>query len=236
MRQFQTVATTPACSDGADNDGDGFVDHAGGDPGCDSPGDLGEHARTLPCDDGIDNDGDGLIDYVAGGGGDAECFASHDRSEAVNCSDGIDNDGDELLDLDDPDCTDPSDPLEAHDEDGDLVEDGLDNCPYEPNGTIPQADTGGVGLGSAPDGIGDACQCGDINNSGVADGIDYLLLNRSSLGLPPYGSLAGMPGFRKCNVNGGAGGVCDGIDGLLINRASLSLPPGIFQDCLAANP
>jgi len=35
------------------------------------------------------------------------------------CSDAFDNDGDGLIDLDDPDCTDPTDPLEAPDADGD---------------------------------------------------------------------------------------------------------------------
>jgi hypothetical protein len=65
MRQFQSVAPTPACQDGVDNDGDGLTDHAGGDPGCDSPTDLGEHAPGLQCDDSLDNDGDGLRDYPA---------------------------------------------------------------------------------------------------------------------------------------------------------------------------
>jgi len=63
MRQFQSVATVPQCQDGVDNDGDGFTDFAGGDIGCDSANDLGEHAATLVCDDGIDNDGDALWDF-----------------------------------------------------------------------------------------------------------------------------------------------------------------------------
>ena len=77
MRQFQTVATTPACQDGLDNDGDGLTDFAGGDPGCDSAGDLGEHAVGLPCDDSLDNDGDGLRDYPA----DPGCAAPDSPSE-----------------------------------------------------------------------------------------------------------------------------------------------------------
>ena len=63
MRQFQAVATVPNCADGADNDGDGLIDFAGSDPGCDDATDAGERSATLPCDDGIDNDGDGTTDY-----------------------------------------------------------------------------------------------------------------------------------------------------------------------------
>jgi hypothetical protein len=77
MRQFQTVATTPACSDGIDNDGDGATDFAGGDPGCDSATDGGEHAATLVCDDGIDNDGDGFADAAQ----DPGCAGPLDGSE-----------------------------------------------------------------------------------------------------------------------------------------------------------
>ena len=65
MRQFQSVATVPHCGDGLDNDGDGFTDFAGGDPGCVDALDAGERGPTLPCDDGLDNDGDALADYPA---------------------------------------------------------------------------------------------------------------------------------------------------------------------------
>ncbi len=77
MRQFEAVATTPACGDGADNDGDGLTDFAGGDPGCDAATDLGEHAPHLDCDDGIDNDGDGLADAAA----DPGCTGPADPAE-----------------------------------------------------------------------------------------------------------------------------------------------------------
>jgi spore coat protein A len=94
MRQFQAVATTPACSDGVDNDGDGFVDHAGGDPGCDSPGDLGEHAPTLPCDDGIDNDGDGFVDTADPACSSGSPYVPDPAAprEQTQCQDGINND------------------------------------------------------------------------------------------------------------------------------------------------
>ena len=74
------------------------------------------------------------------------------RAHAVcgPCSDGLDNDGDTLIDLDDPDCSDSVDPLEAPDVDEDLVEDDLDNCVEASNPS--QLDTDG-------DDFGNACDC-----------------------------------------------------------------------------
>jgi spore coat protein A len=108
MRQFQSVATVPACGDGLDNDGDGLVDHAGGDPGCSSADDLGEHAPSLPCDDGIDNDGDGFTDFVADGDGDGiadppgdpGCRNPSAASESPQCQDGVNNDAQTGTDFD----------------------------------------------------------------------------------------------------------------------------------------
>jgi len=64
--------------DGVDNDRDGFVDFAGGDPGCDSALDESEKSDTHPCDDGIDNDLDGHIDFRATDFGVAGLFATRD--------------------------------------------------------------------------------------------------------------------------------------------------------------
>jgi len=52
----------PQCSDGIDNDGDGFIDYPN-DPGCASPTSPTE---SPACQDGIDNDGDGGIDFDGG--------------------------------------------------------------------------------------------------------------------------------------------------------------------------
>lgn len=63
--QITDPAGIPACSDGADNDGDGFTDHPG-DAGCsapDDPDEAGSGPPTPECSDGIDNDGDGFTDY-----------------------------------------------------------------------------------------------------------------------------------------------------------------------------
>jgi spore coat protein A len=106
MRQFQAVVTTPACQDGIDNDGDGLIDFAGGDPGCESASDLGERAPHRVCDDGIDNDGDGLRDFTPDGDGDGiadppgdpGCRIAASNLEDPQCSDGRDNDGDGRID------------------------------------------------------------------------------------------------------------------------------------------
>jgi uncharacterized protein YkwD len=64
----------PECSDGVDNDGNGFTDTEDV-LRCDSPDDPVEQ---LPCEDGVDNDGDGLVDHPD----DPECMAPHQISES----------------------------------------------------------------------------------------------------------------------------------------------------------
>jgi streptogramin lyase len=95
----------PACSNGADDDGDGRRDYPV-DPGCAGPEDGTE---ATPCEDGLDNDRDGAVDAE-----DPGCDG-HDRlaSESPQCQDGIDNDGDGWFDHpDDPQCVSPSDNTE----------------------------------------------------------------------------------------------------------------------------
>jgi hypothetical protein len=123
--------------------------------------------------------------------------------------------------------------------DSDGVCDLVDNCLFEPNSG--QQNAGGVGLGSAPDGFGDACQCGDVNADGRVTGLDGTLAKRAALGLAPYPAGVGaLPAPNKCDVNGGATGDpvfrCSGLDGTLIQRASLGLPPGVQPVCMPAQP
>ena len=84
------------CSDGVDNDGDGWFD--GDDPDCTS---FGEEAGfgVYACNDSIDNDGDGYIDAA-----DDTCPNAVASTEAAECSDGLDNDTDGWIDEEDPDC------------------------------------------------------------------------------------------------------------------------------------
>jgi hypothetical protein len=102
-----------ACGDGIDNDGDGFTDYVGGDPGCADSEDLSENDPTLPCDDGADNDSDGRIDFdpltyaspgdrytAPAGSGDPGCQSPSYLTESPQCQDGIDNDADGNTDYD----------------------------------------------------------------------------------------------------------------------------------------
>jgi len=76
--------TSPACSDGLDNDGDGATDFPE-DLGCVSLTDDTEDSPTSPkCNDGRDNDGDGLADYP----NDPGCFAPAGDAEEDDCPDG----------------------------------------------------------------------------------------------------------------------------------------------------
>ncbi|RMG48965.1 MAG: hypothetical protein D6718_00620 [Acidobacteria bacterium] len=80
----------PACSDGADNDGDGAVDYPE-DYGCTSAADTSE-VGVRECGDGADNDGDGKIDQD-----DGNCSGPNDDAEN-RCGDGVREPGAEECD------------------------------------------------------------------------------------------------------------------------------------------
>ena len=71
-----TRRSSAPCADGADNDGDTFVDFPA-DPGCSSASDDSELNRVVACDDDVDNDGDGLADFPT----DAGCSSPADNDE-----------------------------------------------------------------------------------------------------------------------------------------------------------
>jgi hypothetical protein len=56
-----------------------------------------------------------------------------------------------------------------------------DNCPQIAN--ADQLDSGGVAT-TTPDGIGDACQCGDVTGNGIVNGQDANAVKRAALGDP----------------------------------------------------
>jgi hypothetical protein len=118
---------------------------------------------------------------------------------------------------------------ETVDTDGDTIPDQFDNCPFAPN--TDQKDSGGVGT-TTPDGIGDACQCGDVNNDGIVNVTDKTILSRSLAGLGPDFNVTAMPGFKKCSVT--SAGSCALVDNTIIARAIAALGPGIQQKCHAA--
>lgn len=103
--------TQSTCSDGVDNDRDGFTDFPA-DRGCSDIGDTSETSPNLPCDDGEDNDADALADTREGNYGDPGCGPDTSLAENPECDDDVDNDGDGAVDWDgdfgrhtpDPDC------------------------------------------------------------------------------------------------------------------------------------
>jgi hypothetical protein len=107
------------------------------------------------------------------------------------------------------------------DADVDGVIDRLDDCPFAADPL--QEDHGGIGSGSAPDGIGDACQCGDVNGDGSVTLTDAILITRSQL-VPATATLA-KPDL--CDVGGAAG--CGLADGVIVRRALLSPPTATIQ-------
>ncbi len=111
------------------------------------------------------------------------------------------------------------------DSDVDAWPDLLDNCPFAPN--EQQADAGGIGAGSTPDGIGDACQCGDPLSDGIIDADDVLLL-RLHLAFP---SIVLTPQeLEMCNRIA-VTGACGILEVTLLRRAIEGLAPGIGQTC-----
>ena len=104
----------------------------------------------------------------------------------------------------------------ADDWDADGVANAGDNCPYAAN--PDQSDHGGINS-SAPDGVGDACECGDVSGNGRINGQDANAIKRHSLG-------AGTPVFvAACNCDVSGNGSCNGQDAIAVQRAALGLSP-----------
>jgi len=113
------------------------------------------------------------------------------------------------------------------DDDQDGVCNATDNCPSVSN--PDQTDVGGVGSGSAPDGIGDACQCGDVSGDGRVTLGDAVTIQRSLL--QPPTAVPARP--QLCDVN--ASGSCSLGDAVVIRRALL-VPPAAAIQCPGAQP
>ena len=183
---------------GGDSDADGVDDSVDNCPFDVNPAQTDTDGDTLGdvCDTDDDNDG------------------VEDTSD--NCP--VDaNPGQEDLDADDV-----GDPCDG-DDDGDLILDNVDNCPFSSNPS--QEDNGGIGSGP-PDGIGDACQCGDVTGDGVVNSFDATMIKRQALGLAA--PLFDVPG--NCDVTDD--GACDSFDATVIIRTALGLSvPPLLQSC-----
>jgi hypothetical protein len=117
----------------------------------------------------------------------------------------------------------------SEDSDGDGIPDPADSCPYYPN--YPNVDTGGVGAGSGPDGIGDPCQCGDLTADGRVDP-DDLARYRAFLADPEGAPLTG-PDLLRCALAGETS-ACD-IRSVVLMARALALETGVLsQTCAAA--
>jgi hypothetical protein len=116
------------------------------------------------------------------------------------------------------------------DGDDDGVGDDCDNCRFFPN--PGQEDHGGFNTWE-PDGIGNACQCGDVNDAGRVDDLD-IDTYRDFL-VDPNGSPLSTAGQSKCSVIGSPTD-CDIADVVVLRRAlaTPSRPPGIAEVCEAA--
>ncbi len=127
-------------------------------------------------------------------------------------TDGIPDDGDRSGIVGDAPCT------------GGATASCDDNCPGEPN--PGQADTGGVAP-EGSNGIGDACECGDVDDDGDVDPAD-----RQQLREKLSAQIVDVTAPAKCGVvNDGA---CNVADASVIQRATDGLAPGIAPACAAA--
>ena len=116
------------CDDGADNDGDGYIDcddwDCDDDPAC---GGSGGGSGDEVCDDGADNDADGYTDCEDWDCDDDPACEGASGSDEV-CDDGADNDGDSYIDCDDFDCADDDACAEDCDDGIDNDADGYTDC------------------------------------------------------------------------------------------------------------
>jgi hypothetical protein len=101
------------------------------------------------------------------------------------------------------------------DRDADGVGNAADNCLFTPNGAQVDSDL---------DGIGDACECGDVNGDGFTNTVDALAIAR--------GEVSG--GQPSCDVDGD--GLCNTVDALKIARGEVTPADQFDQVCPAAGP
>jgi hypothetical protein len=119
--------------------------------------------------------------------------------------------------------------LSTEDTDRDGIANEFDNCPFVANAS--QADNGGLGFSTTADGIGNACQCGDVTGEGQVNDTDAAFIKRHALGLSA--PLFLVP--DNCDVSGD--GLCNGVDGTLIRHAAAGNSAPLFgQNCPNARP
>ncbi len=205
----------------ADSDNDGISDAAEDEDG-DGLYSLGEQlSGTSPLE--ADSDNDGLTDgfqYAYGLTGGADVDSDGDGltnlEEKIAGSNPMlaDTDGDGIIDGDEVSgCS--NDPL--NDIDGDGVCENIDNCPDFANSDQLDEwplDSMGQPLG---DGIGDACQCGDLDSNGQVNDADWNLINPTPGTAETIDSLINdlpLAGLERCDISGD--GLCTSADHTLL--------------------
>ena len=106
------------------------------------------------------------------------------------------------------------------DPDGDSVCDPIDNCPLWPNPNQRESDG---------DGIGDACQCGDVNGNATFEAADLAVVTRYIASLAP-GPTTDIP--LRCDVHGD--GDCS-TDELMELRKALAGRSALVDYCADGN-
>jgi hypothetical protein len=91
-----------------------------------------------------------------------------------------------------------------------------DNCPFVPNSSQTNSD-------SLP--AGDACQCGDVNNDFIVDGLDVQIARENLVGA----TLSGDFDLGRCDMTGTA--ECGVDDIFIIDRMAQGLPVGLQNAC-----
>jgi len=104
----------------------------------------------------------------------------------------------------------PKTPPPVQDFDGDGVPDDKDNCPYRSNRL--QLDRGSLLTLGDPDGIGDACQCGDVDGDGAVTKDDSQMIIHATT---PKSKVQ-MVRPELCDLAGGDG--CSSADAATINK------------------
>lgn len=110
--------------------------------------------------------------------------------------------------------------------DADGVADLDDDCPFTADPA--QIDTAGLGAGSGPDGRGDPCQCGDLDQDGGVTQADLDVLRDPATDLAAY--------TERCSVFAStlAGTECDLVDAVVMKRALNGLTGDFANVCAAA--
>ncbi len=117
----------------------------------------------------------------------------------------------------------------SEDTDQDGLTDEADNCPFAWNDD--QADNGGLDT-TAPDAIGDRCQCGESTGDGAILAADVATIRELLVGLDVASEADAL---ERCDVAGAEPG-CDIDDVAVLLRALDGQAPSPQLSCEAANP